>query len=376
MMKKTIKSLDSLKDSRIMFDKKPPAFGYLLILIVGVFLCLALVWSIRTPKLYTIQAQGAVTNEAANYVMCTYTGEIDTCNLTEGILVEQGDVLFSVKSTDYDLQEKQLIESRVAYEQQVSQYKRLVQAIKDDANYFDESNPEDNLYHSIFEAYKARMAQNVVDTSAYKSYGYTDEQIETELFKNQGKINELYYSAIQSAESNIEQAELQIASIEAQLAAVNSGQTAYEVKATASGVLHLLGNYRSGMVVQTTTAVATITPENAEPVIEAYVSTADMARMKEGDSVQIVVDGLSQSIYGTISGNVKHIDSNVTTQQGDDGRRAQMFRVLISMDSDYMINNSGDKVDIVNGMTAVARIQYDKVTYFNYVLEKLGFKAK
>lgn len=375
-MKKTIKSLDSLKDSRIMFDKKPPAFGYLLILIVGVFLCLALVWSIRTPKMYTIQAQGVVTNETANYVMCTYTGEIDTCNLTEGILVEQGDVLFSVKSTDYDLQEKQLIESRVAYEQQVSQYKRLVQAIKDDANYFDESNPEDNLYHSIFEAYKARMAQNVVDTSAYKSYGYTDEQIETELFKNQGKINELYYSAIQSAESNIEQAELQIASIEAQLAAVNSGQTAYEVKATASGVLHLLGNYRSGMVVQTTTAVATITPENAEPVIEAYVSTADMARMKEGDSVQIVVDGLSQSIYGTISGNVKQIDSNVTTQQGDDGRRAQMFRVLISMDSDYMINNSGDKVDIVNGMTAVARIQYDKVTYFNYVLEKLGFKAK
>lgn len=375
-MKKTIKSLDSLKDSRIMFDKKPPAFGYLLILIVGVFLCLALVWSIRTPKMYTIQAQGVVTNETANYVMCTYTGEIDTCNLTEGILVEQGDVLFTVKSTDYDLQEKQLIESRVVYEQQVSQYKRLVQAIKDDANYFDESNPEDNLYHSIFEAYKARIAQNVVDTSAYKSYGYTDEQIETELFKNQGKINELYYSAIQSAESNIEQAELQIASIEAQLAAVNSGQTAYEVKATASGVLHLLGNYRSGMVVQTTTAVATITPENAEPVIEAYVSTADMARMNEGDSVQIVVDGLSQSIYGTISGKVKQIDSNVTTQQGDDGRRAQMFRVLISMDSDYMINKSGDKVDIVNGMTAVARIQYDKITYFNYVLEKLGFKAK
>lgn len=375
-MKKTIRSLDSLKDSRIMFDKKPPAFGYLLILIVGVFLCLALVWSIRTPKMYTIQAQGVVTNEEANYVMCTYTGEIDTCYLQEGILVEQGDVLFTVKSTDYDLQEKQLIESRGAYEQQISQNKLLVQAIKDDINYFDESNPKDSLYYSIFEGYKARIAQNVVDTSAYKSYGYTDEQIEAELHKNQGKINELYYSAIQSAESNIEQAELQIASIEAQLAAVNSGQTAYEVKATASGVLHMLGNYRSGMVVQTTTAVATITPANAEPVIEAYVSTADMARMKEGDSVQIVVDGLSQSIYGTISGKVKQIDSNITTQQAEDGRSAQMFRVLISMDSDYMINQSGDKVDIVNGMTTVARIQYDKVTYFNYVLEKLGFKAK
>ena len=138
----------------------------------------------------------------------------------------------------------------------------------------------------------------------------------------------------------------------------------------------MLGNYKSGMVVQTTTAVATITPENSTRIIEAYVSTADMARMKKGDTVQIVVDGLSQSVYGTITGTVAQIDSNVTTQQGEDGSTTQMFKVLITMDSDYMVSQNGDKVDIANGMTAVARIQYDKITYFNYVLEKLGFKAK
>lgn len=375
-MKRAVKSLDSLKDSRILFDKQPPAFGYFLILIVGVFLCLALVWSVRTPKMYTIQAQGVVTNEEANYVMCTYTGEIDACYMEEGALVDQGDVLFTVKSTDYDLQEEQLIESKTAYETQISQSKLLIQSIKDDSNYFDESDPEDSLYHSTYEAYKAQAAQNVVDTTTYKAYGYTDEQIEAELLKNQGKINGIYYSAIQSAESNMEQAEQQIASIDAQLAAVTSGQAAYEVRATASGVLHLLGNYKSGMVVQTTTTVATITPKNARPVIEAYVSTADMARMHEGDTVQIVVDGLSQSVYGTIPGTVTQIDSNVTTQQGEDGNTAQAFRVLISMGVDYLVSQNGDKVDITNGMTAVARIQYDKVTYFNYVLEKLGFKAR
>lgn len=375
-MKRAVKSLDSLKDSRILYDKQPPAFGYFLILIVGVFLCLALVWSVRTPKMYTIQAQGVVTNEEANYVMCTYTGEIDACYMEEGALVDQGDVLFTVKSTDYDLQEEQLIESKTAYETQISQSKLLIQSIKDDTNYFDESNPEDSLYHSTYEAYKAQVAQNVVDTTTYKAYGYTDEQIEAELIKNQGKIDEIYYSAIQSAESNMEQAEQQIASIDAQLAAVTSGQAAYEVKATASGVLHLLDNYKSGMVVQTTTTVATITPKNARPVIEAYVSTADMARMHEGDTVQIVVDGLSQSVYGTIPGTVTQIDSNVTAQQGEDGNTTQAFRVLINMGVDYLVSQNGDKVDITNGMTAVARIQYDKVTYFNYVLEKLGFKAR
>lgn len=375
-MKKKIQSLDSLKDSRILFEKEPPAFGYLLILIVGVFLCLAIVWSIHTPKMYTIQAQGVVTNEDANYVMCTYTGEIDTCRMEEGMLVEKGDVLFTVKSTDYDLQEQQLLESKKVYEQQISQNALLVQSIKDDINYFEESRLEDSLYYSTYEAYKAKVNQSNVDTSTYKAYGYTDEQIEAELIKNQGKIDEIYYSAIQSAESAMEQAKLQMASIDAQLAAVTSGQATYEVKATATGVLHLLENYKEGMVVQTTTAVATITPENSKRVMDAYVSTADMARMKEGDTVQIVVDGLSQSVYGTISGTVEQIDSNVTTQQGQDGSATQVFKVRIAMDSDYMVSQSGEQVEITNGMTAVARIQYDKVTYFNYVLEKLGFKAR
>lgn len=373
-MKKTVRSLDTLKDSQLLFDKEPPAFGYLLILIVGVLLCLALVWSIKTPKVYTIQVSGIVTDENANYVMSTYTGEIDECFMEEGQLVEEGDILFSIKSVEYDLQEEQLLQLKETYEIQISQYELLVQSIKDDTNYFDESDPNDSMYYNTFEIYKAQVAQNVLDTSTYQSYGYTEEQIEALLIANQEKIDEIYYTSIQAAERAIQEAELQIDSIDAQLATVASGQETYAVKATATGVLHLLGEYKSGMVVQTSTSVATITPENSLPVLEAYVSTADMARMNEGDSVQIVIDGLAQSVYGTISGSVVSISSDVSTLEANDGP-TQVFRVLIEMDSDYLVGKDGDKVDISNGMTAVARIQYDKVSYMNYILEKLGFKA-
>ena len=375
-MKKRIQPLEQLKDSQLLFEKELPVFGYMLILIVGLFLAGAVTWSIHAPKVYTIQAQGTVSNRDANYVMCTYTGEIESSYMEEGKLVEAGDVLFTIKSTDYDLQKEQLESNRLAYETQIKQYQKLVTSIKDDVNYFDSANPEDELYYSTFETYKAKVEQSVLDTSMYEAYGYTQEQIEAEIVKNQGKISEIYYSALQTAESAMQEAELQIASIDAQLSAISSGQDAYVVKASTSGVLHLLADYKPGMVVQTTTTVASITPENADRVIEAYVSTADMARMQEGDAVQIVVDGLSQSVYGTIKGTVRQIDSNVTTQQGQDGSTMQMFRVLIDMETDYMISQSGDKVDIVNGMTVVARVQYDKVTYFNYILEKLGFKVK
>ena len=177
-MSKKIKTIKELKDSQFLFDKNPPAFGYLLIIIVAIFMCFAFVWSVYTPKVYTIQAKGVVTNEDANYVMCTYTGEIDTCYMQEGALVEQGDVLFTVKSTDYDLQEEQLKENKNVYVKQVSQNELLVKSIKDDINYFDEEDAEDSLYYNTFEAYKSKVSQNVVDVTTYKAYGYTNEQIE------------------------------------------------------------------------------------------------------------------------------------------------------------------------------------------------------
>lgn len=375
-MSKRVKSLDEIRESRLLFDKNPPAFGYILITVIAIFMTIAVVWSTKASKVYTIQAQGNVTNDESNYVMCSYTGEILDCSMKEGELVKAGDVLFTVKSTDYDLQQTQLEENRQSYVNQVSQYQLLIKSIKDDTNYFDEAKAEDGLYWSLYETYKSQIDQNKVDVSTYQAYGYTDDQIQAQLETNQGKIDEVYYSAIQSAEAKIEEANLQIASIDAQLAAVISGQDAYEVKATTSGVLHMLGNYKSGMVVQTTTTVATITPENSQRFLEAYVSTSDMARMHEGDSVQVVVDGLSQNVYGTISGTVSRIDSNVTTQESSDGSANQAFKVMIVLDQDYVLSREGDKVDITNGMTAVARIQYDKVTYFNYVLEKLGIKTR
>lgn len=97
-MSRSVKSLDEIRESRILFDKNPPAFGYILITVVAVFLIVAVVWSIKTPKVYTIQAQGTVTNDESNYVMCSYTGEILDSNMEEGALVEAGDVLLQLKA--------------------------------------------------------------------------------------------------------------------------------------------------------------------------------------------------------------------------------------------------------------------------------------
>lgn len=375
-MDKKVKTMEQLRDSQLMFDKTPPAFGYFIVGIVTVMIVGVLVWSMSAVKPYVIKAECTVTDTDASYVMSSYTGEIIKSYMSEGDVVQKGETLFKVKSTDYDLQLEQLEETRETYEIQISQYKRLIKSIKDNMNYFDDSKEEDELYYSSYEAYQAQVKQNQLDASAYKAYGYSEEQIQAELEKNQGKIAEIYYAAIQSAENSIKEAKTQRDSIDAQMSALGSGKMEYVIKATESGVLHLNMNYKAGMVVQAASAVATITPENGNVVVEGYITTADMARIKEGDLVQMEVDGLSQTVYGNIRGSVLQIDSNVTTMENQDGTTTSMFRIQISPEVDYIVNKAGKKVKLANGMTCESKIQYDEITYFDYAMEKLGLLSR
>ena len=368
--------MEQLRDSRLMFEKKIPPFGYALIIIITLSLIAITIWSVYAHKNYMVISQGIVTSNESNYVMSAYNGIIEESYMYEGKVVNEGDILFIVRCTDYNLQEEQLIQNKIIYEKKIEKLQLLVKSIKEDKNYFDEASSEDMFYFSSYENYKAQVAQNRFDASTYKTYGYTDEQIEIEIKKNEAKISEIYHSTIKSVETSIDEAKMQIASIEAQLLVVNKGQMEYQVKANNSGILHMMADYKEGMVVQASAAIASISPENAEIIVEAYISTADRARIKEGDNVQLAVDGLMQSVYGNISGVVTTIDRNVTTVDGDNGQRNSVFKIKIKPNNDYVMSDSGDKVNLSNGMSVEARITYDKVTYFQYLLEKLGLYAR
>ncbi len=69
-------------------------------------------------------------------------------------------------------------------------------------------------------------------------------------------------------------------------------------------------------------------------ILDAFVSISDMARLHVGDEVQIVIGGLAQNVYGTISGVVKQIDSNVSSREGKEGKEGsvnQVFKILVFM---------------------------------------------
>ena len=50
-MSRQIKTLEQLKNSRLLYEKKLPRFGYMISLTVAIFLVIVVVWSIATKLL-------------------------------------------------------------------------------------------------------------------------------------------------------------------------------------------------------------------------------------------------------------------------------------------------------------------------------------
>ena len=46
--------------------------------------------------------------------------------------------------------------------------------------------------------------------------------------------------------------------------------------------------------------------------------------------------------------------------------------MILSIKTPYLISNNGKKVNVSNGMSVGARIIYDELSYFDYLLESLG----
>lgn len=100
-----------------------------------------------------------------------------------------------------------------------------------------------------------------------------------------------------------------------------------------------------------------------------YVEPSDIARIHEGDSVRIAIDGLPASSYGTIQGSVSRIHYNVTSIDSAAGSRA-VFEVEITPEVSYLVGKNGEQLNLIPGMTAQVHIQYAKTSYFQYIIDK------
>ena len=366
-MTTTIQNLDDLQDRRIMMDRDVPPYGYAFVILVGLFMIFLLVWSTRTNRIYVSQNSGTVQASNKTYIMSSYSGTLTELYISEGSYVNEGDLVAHIKSTDLDMQQDNLESQLKIYQTQVDQYDKLLQCIQDDTNYFSETSVEDQPYYYQYETYKSQVAQKAFDASPYQAAGYSDEQIKALMEQNQSEIQALYYSTMQSISQSITSAQSNVDNVQAQIDALNTGANDYYLYAPTSGVIHMDSPYKEGMVLSAGSPLATVASENDDLEIVAMVTVNDRPLLHVGDPCKIAITGLSEYSYGTLTGTVTAIDSDVTTSTS-----ASYYKMTIKPDSTYVVSRSGDKVDLSNGMSVTARVEYDQVTYFEYAMEALG----
>ena len=366
-MTTTIRDINELQDRRIMMEKKLPPFGYALILLTAALILFLVVWSTKNYRTYVSPSSGSVQAANKTYIMSSYSGSITELNIAEGAYVNEGDLIAHIKSTDLDMQQDSIQSQLDIYKKQKSQYEKLVKSIQDDKNYFSETDIDDQPYYYQYETYKSQVAQKAFDASPYQAAGYSDEQIKALMEQNQSEVEALYYSTLQSISASLTSVQSNIDNLQSQMDALNTGANDYYIYAPTSGVIHMDTPYKVGMVLSAGTPLATVASENSDLEVVAYVTLNDRPLLHVGDPCKIAITGLSEYSYGTLTGTVTSIDSDVTASSS-----GSYYKMTITPDSTYVISNSGDKVDLSNGMSVTARVEYDKLTYFEYAMEALG----
>ena len=366
-MTTTIRDINELQDRRIMMEKKLPPFGYALILLTAALILFLVVWSTKNYRTYVSQSSGSVQAANKTYIMSSYSGSITELNIAEGTYVNEGDLIAHIKSTDLDMQQDGIQSQLDIYKKQKSQYEKLVKSIQDDKNYFSETDIDDQPYYYQYETYKSQVEQKTFDASAYQAAGYSDAQIKTLMEQNQSEVEALYYSTLQSISASLTSVQSNIDNLQSQMDALSTGANDYYIYAPTSGVIHMDTPYKVGMVLSAGTPLATVASENSDLEVVAYVTLSDRPLLHVGDPCKIAITGLSEYSYGTLTGTVTSIDSDVTASSS-----GSYYKMTITPDSTYVISNSGDKVDLSNGMSVTARVEYDKLTYFEYAMEALG----
>ena len=366
-MTTTIRDINELQDRRIMMEKKLPPFGYALILLTAALILFLVVWSTKNYRTYVSQSSGSVQAANKTYIMSSYSGSITELNIAEGTYVNEGDLIAHIKSTDLDMQQDSIQSQLDIYKKQKIQYEKLVKSIQDDKNYFSETDIDDQPYYYQYETYKSQVAQKAFDASPYQAAGYSDEQIKALMEQNQSEVEALYYSTLQSISASLTSVQSNIDNLQSQMDALSTGANDYYIYAPTSGVIHMDTPYKVGMVLSAGTPLATVASENSDLEVVAYVTLNDRPLLHVGDPCKIAITGLSEYSYGTLTGTVTSIDSDVTASSS-----GSYYKMTITPDSTYVISNSGDKVDLSNGMSVTARVEYDKLTYFEYAMEALG----
>jgi adhesin transport system membrane fusion protein len=126
-----------------------------------------------------------------------------------------------------------------------------------------------------------------------------------------------------------------------------------------------------GGVIQPGMDLLEIVPLDDQLLIEAQIRPADIAFLVPGQKAIVKLSAYDFSIYGGLEAELEHISADTITNE-EDGKSYYLIRLRTT--KNYLEQN-GEKLSIISGMTATADILTGKKSVLNYLLKPI-FKVR
>jgi len=137
------------------------------------------------------------------------------------------------------------------------------------------------------------------------------------------------------------------------------------IKAPIAGTLLNVKGIEKGSFIPIGMQLAEISPQS-ELIVECYISPEDIGLLKIEDTVSFQVSAFNYNQWGLASGKIEEIGSDVQMINN-----RPMFRVLCSLNKDYLELKNGFIGHFKKGMVVNARFVLTERTLFNLLYDKM-----
>jgi multidrug resistance efflux pump len=357
-----------LKESKLIYDRKPPAFGVIITLICLIFVSGIVILAAFSQKTYIVKASGMAVSENKTNIMNSVSGEVKAVYVAEGQAVDKGDRIFEIDAFQTELQIAQLTENANYINGKIGTAERLIAFVNgitlaDDTtlhNPFDIANSDETRAHSA--------AQMIIDYVNQQIEAATEEQPFT-----QASIDSLKSSYLSEHYQTLDELRGQKINYDSQIKMYTDSLSEYITCANTSGIVHFNAALTVGSVIQAGSLIGTVSgSEKGEWYFDSVISATERSKLNIDDSAEIALTGVLQTEFGVISGKVIHIDNDsVQTENGE-----VFYRIKVKPDNTVLESKKGEKVVLSLGMVAECRIKYDETTWLKWAIEQIGVKFR
>ena len=387
------------RDEELKYDFMPslleiierPAHKAGTVIITGIFTLLvaAVIWACMSETDIVITSQGSIQPVGnINVVESAASGSVKSINVTEGQLVEAGDVLIELDSKNLEIDEVQLKSQSEILKAQIQVYNQIktgkifsdidvtkydtecrtyVQTIRDtDESYRNNlTELENEKLNADLNCQLARIQleeYNETGTSRQvKSQEIVIEQQKNALDRAEMSINDL--KAKYNAQINTQISDLtsKLKETESSLEKYSFSKDYYVLTAPVSGYIQSISVNTAGETVSADEKLVTIIPEDTPVEMVCYVKNMDIADIEKGMDAEIKLEAYPYNKYGTVDSEVTYISPGSFSHE----QLGNVYLVKLSL------NNQNEDIKIFTGLSGTVEIKTGKRTVMEYFLEPI-----